>query len=145
RRNVCSLRECSIQGATLRGRHYRDRGGAWAGRLAQPRYQLRAEGGRTAPKPRLGSRGTFAAAYRRGDREWHRRRTCVGGITQHRLRNLAQCSDSKESEMTGTMITVAGTGGEISKQEVPHLPASPEEIAAMAQSCEAAGAAMIHI
>lgn len=47
--------------------------------------------------------------------------------------------------MTGTMITVAGTGGEISKQEVPRLPASPEEIAAMAQSCEAAGAAMIHI
>lgn len=47
--------------------------------------------------------------------------------------------------MTGTMITVAGTGGEISKQAVPHLPASPEEIAAMARTCEAAGAAMIHI
>ena len=31
------------------------------------------------------------------------------------------------------------------RQEVPNLPASPEEIAAMAQSCEAAGAAMIHI
>ncbi len=47
--------------------------------------------------------------------------------------------------MTGTMITVAGTGGEISKDEVPHLPTSPEEIAETARRCEAAGAAMIHI
>lgn len=47
--------------------------------------------------------------------------------------------------MSGTLITVAGTGGEISKAEVPHLPSSPEEIAEMARSCEAAGAAMIHI
>lgn len=47
--------------------------------------------------------------------------------------------------MTGTMITVAGTGGEISKRDVPHLPASPAEIAEMAQECEAAGAALIHI
>ena len=47
--------------------------------------------------------------------------------------------------MEGTLITVAGTGGEISKAEVPHLPASPAEIAAMARECEAAGAGMIHI
>lgn len=47
--------------------------------------------------------------------------------------------------MIGTLITVAGTGGEISKAEVPHLPASPDEIAEMASGCEAAGAAMIHI
>lgn len=47
--------------------------------------------------------------------------------------------------MTTTLITVAGTGAEVSKAEVPHLPTEPSEIAAMAEACERAGAGMIHI
>lgn len=44
-----------------------------------------------------------------------------------------------------TMITVAPTGAENLKSDVPQLPTTPEEIAAEAAACEAAGAAMIHI
>lgn len=44
-----------------------------------------------------------------------------------------------------TMITVAPTGAENLKADVPQLPTTPEEIAAEAAACEAAGAAMIHI
>jgi uncharacterized protein (DUF849 family) len=43
------------------------------------------------------------------------------------------------------MITVAPTGAENRKDDVPQLPTTPEEIAAEAAACEAAGAAMIHI
>lgn len=44
-----------------------------------------------------------------------------------------------------TMITVAPTGAENRKADVPQLPTTPEEIAAEAAACEAAGAAMVHI
>lgn len=44
-----------------------------------------------------------------------------------------------------TLITVAPTGAENRKADVPQLPTTPEEIAAEAAACEAAGAAMIHI
>ncbi|MGJ7441130.1 3-keto-5-aminohexanoate cleavage protein [Aquipuribacter sp. MA13-6] len=44
-----------------------------------------------------------------------------------------------------TMITVAPTGAESRRADVPRLPTTPEEIAAEAAACEAAGAAMIHI
>lgn len=44
-----------------------------------------------------------------------------------------------------TMITVAPTGAESHKADVPQLPTTPEEIAVEAAACEAAGAAMIHI
>jgi len=44
-----------------------------------------------------------------------------------------------------TMITVAPTGAEQRKADVPQLPTTPEEIAAEAAACQAAGAAMIHI
>lgn len=44
-----------------------------------------------------------------------------------------------------TLITAAITGGEIDKADVPHLPATPTEIARAAEECEAVGAAMIHI
>jgi len=43
------------------------------------------------------------------------------------------------------MITVAPTGAEHHRADVPQLPTTPEEIAAEAAACEAAGAAMIHI
>ena len=43
------------------------------------------------------------------------------------------------------LITVAPTGAETSKADVPQLPTTPEEIAATARDCEAAGAGMIHL
>ena len=43
------------------------------------------------------------------------------------------------------LITVAPTGAETSKADCPQLPTTPEEIAATAAECEAAGAAMIHL
>jgi 3-keto-5-aminohexanoate cleavage enzyme len=45
----------------------------------------------------------------------------------------------------GLLITVAPTGAESAKADVPNLPTTPEEIAATAVACEAAGAAMIHL
>ena len=44
-----------------------------------------------------------------------------------------------------TLITVAPTGAEQRKADLPQLPTTPEEIAAEATACQAAGAAMIHI
>jgi 3-keto-5-aminohexanoate cleavage enzyme len=43
------------------------------------------------------------------------------------------------------LVTVAPTGAETAKESCPQLPTTPEEIAETASSCEAAGAAMIHI
>jgi 3-keto-5-aminohexanoate cleavage enzyme len=47
--------------------------------------------------------------------------------------------------MTGTLITVAPTGAETSKADVPALPVTLDELAATAKECEALGAAVIHI
>lgn len=44
-----------------------------------------------------------------------------------------------------TLITVAPTGAEHAKADVPQLPTSLEELVETARSCEAAGAAMIHL
>ncbi len=44
-----------------------------------------------------------------------------------------------------TLITVAPTGAEHSRGDVPQLPTTPQEIAATAAACQSAGAAMIHI
>ncbi|WP_242665363.1 MULTISPECIES: 3-keto-5-aminohexanoate cleavage protein [unclassified Nocardioides] len=46
---------------------------------------------------------------------------------------------------THTMITVAPTGAETSKDDCPQLPTTLEELVRTAQECEAAGAAMIHV
>jgi len=43
------------------------------------------------------------------------------------------------------LITVAPTGAETAKEDCPHLPTTPEELAQTAKDCERAGAAMIHI
>ena len=43
------------------------------------------------------------------------------------------------------LVTLAPTGAETPKEKCPQLPTTPEEIAETAASCEAAGAAMIHI
>lgn len=45
----------------------------------------------------------------------------------------------------GTLITVAPTGAETAKTDVPALPVTLDELAATAQACAAAGAAMIHV
>ena len=46
---------------------------------------------------------------------------------------------------TGTLITVAPTGAESSKSDVPALPVTLEELVATAKECEALGASVIHV
>ena len=45
----------------------------------------------------------------------------------------------------GTLITVAPTGAESAKADVPALPVSVEEVVATARDCQAVGAAVIHL
>jgi 3-keto-5-aminohexanoate cleavage enzyme len=45
----------------------------------------------------------------------------------------------------GTLITVAPTGAEHAKADVPNLPVTLEELVSTARDCERAGAAMIHV
>jgi 3-keto-5-aminohexanoate cleavage enzyme len=47
--------------------------------------------------------------------------------------------------MSSTLITVAPTGAETSKEDFPALPATLDELVETAKRCEAAGAAMIHV
>ena len=47
--------------------------------------------------------------------------------------------------MATTLITVAPTGAEVSKEEWPQLPTRLEELLAEAKACQAAGAGMIHV
>ena len=47
--------------------------------------------------------------------------------------------------MTGTVITVAPTGAENSKTDVPTLPVTLDELVATAKECEALGASIIHV
>src|SRR5512143_3173166 len=47
--------------------------------------------------------------------------------------------------MPSTLITVAPTGAETAKADVPHLPTTLDELVAEAKDCEAAGAALIHV
>jgi 3-keto-5-aminohexanoate cleavage enzyme len=47
--------------------------------------------------------------------------------------------------MTATLITVAPTGAELSKSDVPQLPTTLDELVDTARRCESAGASMIHL
>ncbi|GAA1679236.1 3-keto-5-aminohexanoate cleavage protein [Glycomyces endophyticus] len=47
--------------------------------------------------------------------------------------------------MTGTLITVAPTGAEVDKAEVPALPVTLDELVETAVRCERAGASIIHV
>jgi uncharacterized protein (DUF849 family) len=47
--------------------------------------------------------------------------------------------------MPGTLITVAPTGAETAKADVPQLPTTLEELVETAQRCEAAGAGLVHV
>src|SRR5436305_10562925 len=46
---------------------------------------------------------------------------------------------------SGTVITVAPTGAESAKADVPALPVTVEEVVATARDCETIGAAVIHV
>lgn len=46
---------------------------------------------------------------------------------------------------TGTLLTVAPTGAESAKEDVPALPVTLEELLRTAKECEALGAAVIHV
>jgi 3-keto-5-aminohexanoate cleavage enzyme len=46
---------------------------------------------------------------------------------------------------TGTLITVAPTGAEVSKAEVPALPVTLDELVTTGRECEALGASVIHV
>ncbi len=45
----------------------------------------------------------------------------------------------------GTLITVAPTGAELAKTDVPNLPVTLAELVSTAEDCERVGAAMIHV
>jgi 3-keto-5-aminohexanoate cleavage enzyme len=47
--------------------------------------------------------------------------------------------------VTGTLITVAPTGAEVDKREVPALPVTLEELVDTAVKCERAGASIVHV
>ncbi len=47
--------------------------------------------------------------------------------------------------MTGTLITVAPTGAESSKSEVPALPVTLDELVSTAKECQELGAAVVHV
>jgi uncharacterized protein (DUF849 family) len=47
--------------------------------------------------------------------------------------------------MSGTLITVAPTGAEVDKAEVPALPVTLDELVDTAKRCEHAGASIIHV
>ena len=47
--------------------------------------------------------------------------------------------------LAGTLITVAPTGAETAKADVPQLPTTLDELVETAVRCEAAGAALIHL
>src|SRR5262249_13642483 len=46
---------------------------------------------------------------------------------------------------TPTLITVAPTGAEIAKADVPALPVTLDELVATAKECEAVGASVVHV
>ncbi len=47
--------------------------------------------------------------------------------------------------MEPLIVTVAAVGAELTREQTPHLPLTPEELGETAALCEAAGAAMIHV
>ena len=54
-------------------------------------------------------------------------------------------STSSAATAASTLITVAPTGAELTKDDFPQLPTTLEELVETATACEAAGAAMIHL
>ncbi|MGL5908668.1 MAG: 3-keto-5-aminohexanoate cleavage protein, partial [Phycicoccus sp.] len=57
----------------------------------------------------------------------------------------ATSSIAKPAATTGTLVTVAPTGAELSKADLPQLPTTVEELVETAVRCERAGASVIHL
>src|SRR5205823_4841691 len=51
----------------------------------------------------------------------------------------------QDDVVTATLITVAPTGAEHLKADVPQLPTTLDELVAEAKACEAAGACVVHV
>ncbi|MFD1048350.1 3-keto-5-aminohexanoate cleavage protein, partial [Kibdelosporangium lantanae] len=68
----------------------------------------------------------------------------VGGPSPT-TRGPGLCHYPPMSQSTGTIITVAPTGAEHAKADVPNLPVTIDELVRTAQDCERVGAAMIHV
>jgi uncharacterized protein (DUF849 family) len=51
----------------------------------------------------------------------------------------------QDGVVSQTLITVAPTGAEHTKADVPQLPTTLDELVAEAKACEAAGAALVHV
>ena len=58
---------------------------------------------------------------------------------------MRSMAGSTRASGTGTLITVAPTGAESAKADVPALPVTLDELVATAKACEAAGAGLIHV
>ncbi len=54
-------------------------------------------------------------------------------------------ASARPASTVGTLITVAPTGAETAKADVPQLPTTLDELVETARRCEAAGAGLIHI
>ncbi len=76
---------------------------------------------------------TFGAGSRVGRGRWHH-----DGVSQSRPTPPSRTS-------AHTLITVAPTGAESTKVDVPQLPTTLEELVDTARRCEAAGASLIHL
>jgi 3-keto-5-aminohexanoate cleavage enzyme len=62
-----------------------------------------------------------------------------------RLPGLGRAEVWHDAAMAKTLITVAPTGAETAKDDVPQLPTTLAELVETAKRCEAAGAAMVHV
>lgn len=54
-------------------------------------------------------------------------------------------ASARPASTAGTLITIAPTGAETAKADVPQLPTTLDELVETARRCEAAGAGLIHI
>ena len=54
-------------------------------------------------------------------------------------------ASARPASTAGTLITIAPTGAEAAKADVPQLPTTLDELVETARRCEAAGAGLIHI
>lgn len=65
------------------------------------------------------------------------------GLWQHA--GMTAAPDSSPLPRNALLVTVAPTGAETAKGDVPQLPTTLEELVGAAKACEVAGAAMVHV
>ncbi len=88
---------------------------------------------------RVGARRRRARRRRRQRRPGGRRRPLTGRVQGRHVRS------GRMPAVPTTLITVAPTGAETSKEQWPQLPTTLDELVATAVACEAAGAALVHV